>query len=241
MEKIFALIPARSGSKGVPNKNIRKLGGHSLIKWAINVCKKSALIDDIYFSSDSENYCKEAIRFGAKAPFLRPKEISGDSSSDYEMVNHALSWFEQNAELPRLIVHIRPTSPLRDPLVIDQAITTFLENPNRTALRSIHEMSESAYKSFEISQEDKLVSFFEKKNDLDSSNKPRQMFPKTYAANGYVDILSTDHIIKNKTIHGNNVLPFITSKLVEVDSEDDFSYLSYIIAENQNIIKKIFG
>ena len=240
LKKIVALIPARSGSKGVPDKNIRKLGGFTLIEWAIKACKKSLLIEDIYISTDSENYAKEAIRAGAKAPFLRPKNISDDFSKDYDMVIHALNWLKLNDEEPEIGVHIRPTSPLRDPIVIDEAIKCFLNKPKATSLRSVHEMSESAYKTFEISKKGNLMPLLSEQNNIDSSNNPRQMFPNTYIANGYVDILSSIYIRNFKSMHGDNVVPFLTAATTEVDEEDDFTYLNYLIDKNPNILKKVF-
>ena len=241
MINIFALIPARSGSKGVPDKNIRKLGGHSLIKWAIKACQESKFINDIYMTTDSENYAQEAVLYGAKAPFLRPKNISGDFSTDYEMVLHALDWFKINKQKePDIIVHIRPTTPLRDPSIIDQAIKIFLDQKGATSLRSVHIMSESAYKTFEISSNGNLIPIFSHRSDIDFQNNPRQMFPDTYAANGYVDIISCQHVKEFKSIHGNNVIPFLTERMVEVDCEDDFKYLNYLVKENPNLIKKVF-
>lgn len=240
MKKIYALIPARSGSKGVPHKNIRKLGGHSLIEWAIKSCKKSSLIDDIYISTDSLLYCEEAIKYGAKAPFLRPKEISNDLSTDYEMFIHALNWFNVHLEEPDLFIHIRPTTPLRDHKVIDKAITFFLKNPDSTSLRSVHEMSESAYKTFEISKQSKLVPIFGNRFEKDMVNQPRQSFPKTFVANGYVDIISPKLVRKYKSLHGKNILPFITPTTHEIDNEHDFNYLNFLIKQEPNIIKKVF-
>ena len=240
MKKIVALIPARSGSKGVPNKNIRFLGGHTLIEWAVKSCQKSFLIDDVYVSTDSEYYASEAIKYGAKAPFLRPKNISQDSSTDYEMVLHAIDWLRDHEEEPELIVHIRPTSPLRQSNVIEQAIKTFLGNSEATSLRSVHLMSESAYKTFEISNEGNLVQIFSKKNNIDLSNVPRQSFPDTFIANGYVDVLSTKFIRESESIHGNFVIPFQTDITPEIDNEDDFSFLNYLITENPNIINQLF-
>ena len=101
-------------------------------------------------STDSKEYAKYAIEAGAEVPFLRPKEISLDNSTDYEFIEHALDWLSKNDEMPDFIVHLRPTTPLRDPLIIDSAINTFRESQNRTSLRSVHEMSESSYKNFEI-------------------------------------------------------------------------------------------
>ena len=150
MSKVVALIPARSGSKGVINKNMREIHGKTLLQWSISACKKSKFIDKTIVSTDSVYYQNHAIKNGAAAPFLRPENISQDYSTDLEFILHALDWLQSNEELPKYIVHIRPTTPFRDPKLIDQAIEKFLNFQKATSLRSIHEMPESAYKTFEV-------------------------------------------------------------------------------------------
>ena len=147
---IIALIPARSGSKGVPNKNIKKIGGKSLLEWSINACKKSNLIDEIIISTDSIEYAEHAEKAGGKVPFIRPKDISLDTSTDYEFIKHALDWFKSNGDLPEFIAHVRPTSPFRDPNIMDEAIQSFKSRTKNTALRSLHPIPESASKTYEI-------------------------------------------------------------------------------------------
>ena len=230
MHKIIAIIPARSGSKGVPDKNIRNLGGFPLIQWSIEACKKSKMISRIIVSTDSSEYGKICQDLGADVPFLRPPEISKDSSTDLEFVNHALNWLEINDNQPDFLVHIRPTTPLRDPKVIDSAINQFISQPSYTALRSIHEMSETSYKNFEISKNGTLVTIFDHKSDLDQSNLGRQSFPKTFIPNGYVDVLRTSFISEKNLLHGNKVMPFITKEVCEIDSEEDFNFLKYQIS-----------
>ncbi len=241
MTKVAAIIPARSGSKGVPHKNIRKVKNHSLLDWSISACKKSNLIDDIYISTDSEEYQNIAISLGGEAPFLRPKEFSTDISTDYEMIKHFLDWMKSNKSIPDYLVHIRPTTPLRDPMIIDKAIKTFMEDENSTALRSVHQMSESAYKTFEISKNGNLKPVGSTGNQIDNSNKPRQLFPETYVANGYVDVLKTNFIIEFSNIHGDKVMPFLTENTVEIDCEQDFQYLNFLIEQNLNIMNKLFN
>ncbi|QWD28808.1 acylneuraminate cytidylyltransferase family protein [Polynucleobacter paneuropaeus] len=242
MNKVIALIPARAGSKGVPNKNIRNLGGYPLIAWSIMAAKKSKLIDRVIVSTDSQEYAKLAIKFGAEVPFLRPSEISGDRSTDYDCIAHALDWLGINGGEPQYIVHIRPTTPFRDPSYIDLAIETFQKSPiNVTALRSAHEMSESAYKTFEITTDGRFKRVGSEGTALDSANNARQQFPNTYQANGYVDILSTSFIRENDLIHGDWVLPFITPRVHEVDAEDDFFQLEYQLSHSPNIASQLFN
>lgn len=239
MSKVVAIIPARSGSKGVKDKNIKLLHGHSLLEWSIKAAKNSKLIDRVFVSTDSEEYAEIAIKYGAEAPFLRPKNISGDLSSDLDFIIHALDEFSKINILPEYIVHLRPTTPLRDPLKVDQAIELFQNNKIFTSLRSVHKMSESSYKTFEIVQGNltTLSGFSDPSID---TNAPRQIFPDTYQANGYVDVLSADFIQKNKLIHGPKILPYITEQALEVDTSEDFKLLEYHAKFSHEIIKKLF-
>lgn len=241
MAKVVALIPTRAGSKGVPNKNIRLLGGHSLLAWSITACLKSATIDRVIVSTDSAEYASLAIKLGAEAPFLRPVEISGDRSADYDFIVHAMDWLKAEKGEPEYLVHIRPTTPLRDPKMIDDAVAAFMAAPDATALRSVHEMSESAYKTFEIATGGQLKRLGAVNTELDSANNARQQFPSTYQANGYVDVLSTAFIRKAKLIHGDHVIPFITPAVVEVDTEDDFAHLEFQLTQMPRILQKLFN
>ena len=242
MSTIVALIPARSGSKGVPHKNIRELGGHPLIEWSIVACKKSHLVDRVIVSTDSKEYAELSISKGAEAPFLRPIEISSDKSTDYEFIEHALNWLAQNGGEPQYIVHIRPTTPIRNPILIDQAIKHFISSPIATAMRSVHLMAESAYKTFEIAPSSgQLRQVGSKSTALDVANNARQVFPQTYIANGYVDILSTKFIRENQMIHGDHVIPFITPVTHEVDSEEDFDFLEFQLSKYPQFLSQLFN
>jgi N-acylneuraminate cytidylyltransferase len=241
LPKILAIIPARSGSKGVPDKNIQPLGGFPLIQWSIEACKKSTMINQVIVSTDSLEYKSLCEGMGADVPFLRPAEISQDSSTDIEFVIHALDWLKDNNSEPDFIVHMRPTTPLRFPKIVDDAIQKFIDAPSFTALRSIHEMSESAYKNFEVSEDGSLVTAFSHKRDLDHSNLGRQLFPKTFVPNGYVDVLRASFIRDYNLLHGNRVMPYFTEPVSEIDSEADFDFLRYQIGVDSSIKEIIFN
>jgi N-acylneuraminate cytidylyltransferase len=102
-------------------------------------------------------------------------------------------------------------------------------------------MSESAYKSFEITPEGQLSRIGSGSTDLDAANQARQGFPKTYIANGYVDVLSTAFILSSQLIHGDYVLPFVTPVAHEVDTEEDFSYLAFQLSKYPEILSKLFS
>jgi CMP-N-acetylneuraminic acid synthetase len=227
MGNIISIIPARAGSKGIPSKNIRLLNGEPLIVYSIKASLNTELISRTIVSTDSEEIAEIAKKHGSEVPFLRPKAISGDKSTDYDFFLHTINWFEKNEDyIPEYFVHLRPTTPLRDPSVINRAIELFINNKSATSLRSVHEMSESAYKCFEV-EDNKLKMIVTGSFELDRANDPRQGFPTTFYANGYVDIIKSRFVIENKKIHGNCVLPFITDIVVEVDTLEDLIFLEY--------------
>lgn len=240
MRNIVALIPARSGSKGVPHKNVKKLGGHPLIEWSINACLKSELIDRVIVSTDSLEYAELAAKLGAEVPFLRPAEISGDRAIDYDFIVHALDWLKAEHGEPSYIVHIRPTTPLRDPRLLDEAIKAFIATPHATALRSVQEMPESAYKTFELAEGGQLKRLGSESTALDAANNARQQFPTTYEANGYVDVLSSAFVRKTGLIHGDHVMPFTTPRVTEVDTESDFTHLEFQLSQSPEIALNLF-
>ena len=211
-----------------------------MIEWSIAACLASKVIDRVVVSTDSKSYARMAEAMGAEVPFLRPEEISGDNSTDYQFIIHALDFFRRNSCEPEFIAHIRPTTPFRKPSVIDEALNIFAQNGQATSLRSVHQMSESAYKTFEINSKNFLKMVGCESTDLDISNQARQSFPKTYIANGYVDVLSSKYIRKNEKIHGNYVLPFVTEPVGEIDTDYDFQLLQHELDLNQHLGKRIF-
>jgi N-acylneuraminate cytidylyltransferase len=238
---ILGIIPARSGSKGLPDKNIKELAGKPLIAYSIMAAHKTKLIDRIIVSTDSEEYAFLAKEYKAEVPFLRPAELAGDSSTDYDFVKHLLDWLSENeGYAPEYIVHLRPTTPYRDPSILDSAIEKFMNNVEATSLRSAHEMPETAYKQFELEGK-YFKTICTGSLDLDDANNSRQSFPKTYSPNGYVDILRTSHILENHLLHGNRVMGYLTDYTTEVDTLDDFEFLEWQINKNYEIIKKLFG
>lgn len=241
MTLVIALIPARSGSKGVPDKNIKKLGGHTLIDWSVAVSLRCNLIDRTLISTDSHSYRDHALDCGAEAPFIRPAALAADHSTDLEFIVQALDWLAKNETEPDFVVHIRPTTPFRDPAIVDSAIRRFMGEQAATSLRSVHEMPESAYKTFEITQTGRLKRVGMDSTSLDDANNARQTFPTTYFANGYVDVLSVPFIRKANLLHGDNVCPFVTPAVTEVDLADDFERLEYELHKNASLEDKVFG
>ena len=240
--EVISIIPARSGSKGIPNKNLQEVGGRNLLSWSIEASLRTQNIGRTIVSTDSFEYSKLATELGAEVPFLRPAELALDSSPDIDFIKHAIFRLTEMNARPDLIVHLRPTTPFRDPQVIDRAIAEFINSSSRyTALRSVHEMSESAYKTLEIDSEGQLMSVFTNYCDIEQSNMARQSFPTTYSPNGYVDVIATNFVEKENKIHGSRVKAFVTPKVIEVDDASDLEYLNVSLGINQTPYQKVFG
>jgi len=236
MSGIAAVIPARAGSKGVPNKNIKLLAGNPLLAYSIAAARSTKSVDRVIVSTDSEYYADIARKYGAEVPFLRPSEISGDNNTDFEWIKHMLDWMRKEDEtLPNYLVHLRPTTPLRAPIYIEKAIQCLKKDKEATALRSVHEMSESAYKTVEVDQ-NYLKCICSGSFDLDAANMPRQTFPKTYITNGYVDIYRSFYILDNEKLLGDKVIPYITPCAFEIDTLEDFDYLEFLAEKTPELI-----
>jgi len=239
MSKIVALIPARSGSKGVPGKNIKPLAGFPLIAYSIKAALKSKLIDRVIVSTDSEEYANIAREYGAEVPFLRPSELSGDKAADTDFFKHAIDWFTENeGEVPEYFAHLRPTTPLREPNVIDAALKSFIGS-DFTALRSVHKMTESSYKSFEI-EDGKLKCLCGGNFDIESANLARQAYPSTYDANGYIDVVRSEMVIQKNLIHSDRVQAYVTDVSYEIDELSDIDFLEYLINKSPTLVKRLF-
>jgi CMP-N,N'-diacetyllegionaminic acid synthase len=238
---LIAIIPARSGSKGVPGKNINLLGGIPLFAFSILAAKMMENVERVIVSTDSQEYADIANSFGAETPFLRPTDISGDTATDYELFAHVIQWFKEYENYqPEYLLHLRPTTPLRNPDILDQAVDLFMSKKNEaSSLRSGHAASESPYKWF---LKDENNYFKGLRDDLtpEKVNLPRQSFPTVYVPDGYIDILKTSVIENEKTLHGNKMLVFESPHCVEVDTMDDFKYLEYQIENDGSPIVNYF-
>ena len=181
----IAIIPARSGSKGIPGKNIAPLLGHPLIAYSIAASLASHSISRTIVSTDSEEIAEIARRYGAEVPFLRPAEFSTDISTDRDFLLHSIAWLADHEKVqPDYIVHLRPTTPLREPEVIDKAVRLLYDHVSATSLRSAHVASKTPYKWFEMDSSGYFRGI--RPDDLrpEYYNLPRQSFPPVYDPKG---------------------------------------------------------
>ena len=234
--EVIAVIPARSGSKGVKDKNIIEINSVPLFALSI-AAAKSAGIKRVLVSTDSKDYAKLAIRYGAEVPFLRPVHLSDDTSTDYDFMHHALLWIKEHEKsVPEYWVHLRPTSPFRDPEVLIGAIK-ILATSNANSLRSAHKAPESPHKWF-LKDSNNLFIPFKTSLSAEELNSPRQQFDSVFIPNGYVDIVKYDNIVKNKDLFGKKILKFETDYTIEIDSLEELDFLNYHIEKKGNPVFK---
>ena len=221
--KVVALIGARSGSS-FKDKNIKNYNGKPLIIHSINQAEQSQIISDVYVSTDSKNYARIVDKYTDVKIIMRPIELSGDYSTDYEYFKHFL---DNIKEKPDLIVQLRPTYPNRDVKVIDNAINWFMKNSNNfDSCRSVIKLDKSAYKMYNINNINCLEPFKNVCINIDEPhNQARQLLPITYLHNGYIDIIKTSTILELKSISGKKILPFIMNENEDddIDSYDDWN------------------
>jgi len=231
---IYGIIPARGGSKGLPGKNIRLLGGYPLIAYSIVSSRLVKGISRTIVSTDSPEIVSIARKYGAEVPFLRPAELSGDRSPDIDWVLHVIDWLQQNEKkTPDYFVHLRPTTPLRNPVIIEQAIQAIRSCAEATSLRSGHPAAESPFKWFLRDGQGFFKGILpEYSNDF--INAPRQLFPTVYIPDGYADVLKPSFIMESRTLLGNKMLGFVSPVCTEVDTAEDFKFLEYEIKNNRN-------
>lgn len=237
---IIAIIPARSGSKSVVDKNIHLLGGHPLIAYSIIAAKLSNRIERVIVSTDSKEYAAIAQHYGAEVPFLRPGGISNDLSTDNDFFSHAIQWITENESLvPEYWVHLRPTTPLREPLIIDSAVDAFIKNPVATSLRSGHCSPESPLKWFTRNPQGYFQGLLS--DDESLLNSPKEAFDAVYIPNGYVDIISSSCFLATQQLHGDRIIGFETEYCVEVDSLQELEYLKYQVNNKECVLKKFLN
>lgn len=226
----IAIIPARSGSKSIKDKNLALLAGHPLIAFSIAAARMSRLTDRVIVSTDSQQYADLAIKYGAEVPFIRPAEISTDTSTDRDFMVHAMEWTKSHeGAVPEFWVHLRPTTPLRNPQHLDEAIQLLSKDAGATALRSAHKSPESPFKWFRKNTSGYFVALTTDDTALDRFNAPRQVFPDVFIPDGYVDIVRASFTMASNQMHGNRVLCYESPFCTEVDSAEELDRLTFEI------------
>ena len=228
---IVALIPARSGSKRVPDKNIRPLAGHPLIAYSIAAALQSGIFRAVVVSTDSNRYAEIARHYGAEVPFLRPAKIAGDTSPDIEWVQHTLAELRKKRENYDCFSILRPTSPFRLPETIRRAWDEFLSQDGVDSLRAVEKCQQHPGKMWVVRGKRMmpLLPMGPAAQPWHSSQYPT--LPEVYVQNASLEIARTRVVLDEKTIAGNVLMPFFTRDYegFDVNSEYDWQLAEYMV------------
>ena len=237
--EILAVIPARSGSKGLLDKNILLLKDHPLLSYSIVAATSADCVTRVICSTDSQKCAEIAINYGAEVPFLRPKQYAQDDSTDFDVFFHLLKQLQQNENYnPDIVIQLRPTSPLRYPRMIDEAIQVFNNSKNADSLRAISYPDHSPYKMWKIDKKNFMKPLLQIPNNPEPYNTNRQSLPEIYAQTGSIDVIRRTTITKKMSMTGTNILPFFIANkyFVDIDNQIGFS-LCEILLNDLNCVK----
>lgn len=221
----LAIIPARSGSKELKDKNIKLLNGKPLLAYTIEAAKQSNIYSHILVSTDSENYGKIAIQYGAEVPFYRSKENALDTASSWDVVKETLRKYKDMGIEFDTFTLLQPTSPLRNFEDIQNAYQLFIEK-NATAVVSVCEMEHSPLWSNTLPENNLLLDFL--KND---TNTQRQKLKTFYRINGAIYMADVKEFLKDTNLYRDNCYAYKMpiERSIDIDTELDFKIAEIII------------
>ncbi len=225
----IAIITARSGSKGLRNKNIRLLSGFPLMYYSIDAASKANLFDEIMVSTDSNEYAQIAQEYGANVPFLRSEKNSGDGAGSWDVVKEVLCKYKSMGLEYDTVCLLQPTSPLRTSEDICDAYRLYREK-NGDSVTSVCEMEHSPLWSMTLEDDLSLNEFRE-----NSDSVPRQKLPKYYRLNGAIFIRQISYENDDVYIKNDNEFAYIMEKKhsVDIDTIDDFRYAEFLMANEK--------
>lgn len=219
---ILGVITARGGSKGIPGKNIKILGGKPLIVWTIDAAKKSKLIIHLIVSTDDKKIAEVAKKYGANVPFIRPAELAQDNTPHLPVMRHAIKFMEDKLGIIfDYAVILQPTSPFRTPEDIDKTLQKLIETGADSAV-SLVEFEKSAHpmKAKKLEGDRVLAYCMEEPEGI-----RRQDIPIAYKRSGDVYAMRRDLIMKNNRLYGDYVVGYIVPKERAVDLDEPFDWI----------------
>lgn len=235
---ILAIIPARGGSKGIPNKNIKLISGNPLISYSIKAAFKSRFINKIVVSTDDFRIARVSKDYNAEV-IIRPKEFAGDISPIIDAVIHVLNCLEAKGYFADLVVLLQPTSPLRNQEDIDKSIELFIKNKEtHDSLVSICEYEHSPYWGLKIED-----GYLKPQFGADYFKIRRQDLSKLYMPNGSIFIIPKEGLLNFKSFYGKKILPFIMARerSIDIDTIIDFKLAELLINELNDDINTEIG
>lgn len=217
-EQILALIPARGGSKGVPRKNVREIGGKPLVAWTVEAARRSGSELRIVLSTDDDEIAAVGRSCGAEVPFLRPAELSADGSTSESVVFHALEWLDRNQGYrPGSILLLQPTSPFRTSTDIDSAIR-LLREPGTEAVVSVKAADRPLQWLRKIDPAGMIAPASEA-----AAISRRQEAEPLYELNGAIYLISTETFLRDRTFYPERTRAYVmpAERSLDIDSELD--------------------
>lgn len=232
---VVAIIPARGGSKGLPGKNIRLLGGHPLIAYSVASCLAANTIDRVIVSTDNQEIADVACAYGAEAPFLRPAELSTDPAPDLPLFTHALEWLQQHEDYePSIVVQVRPTTPFRPQGLLDQAVQLLQSDAMADSVRAVARPNQNPYKMWTCDDESYLSPLLPSEH-AEPYNMPRQLLPQAVWQTGHVDVIRRETILDKESMTGDRIKSVLVDSafVVDIDRLDDLQYAEYMLQNNK--------
>lgn len=231
MKSVLFVIAARGGSKGVPRKNIKKIGELPLIAYKINAAKKVGMDKRIIVSTDDDEIAEVALSYGAEVPFIRPQELSTDTASSVDVVEHALKWvLENDDKVYDYVCLLEPSSPFATSNDLEKALELIISRDADTLL-GMKEVEVSSKYIHQLDSNGGLSKFFDVIQNMKSVRRQDQ--EKEYTMNGCMYIAKIDYFLKNKSFHSEKSLPYIMppEKSIEIDSMSDYMYACFLVKE----------
>lgn len=227
--KNIAIIPARCGSKGLKNKNIRALCGKPLMAYSIEAARKSDCFDEVMVSTDSEQYAETARTYGAEVPFLRCAATAGDTASSWDTVEEVLQGYERLGRKFDTFCLLQPTSPLRTLDDIKAAYELYYAE-NAAAVVSLCELEHPLSWCGLLGENSSLDGFIRREQ-----GEQRQAQKKHYRLNGAIYIVSIPEFRKDPFLYRENAYAYIMPKdrSVDIDNEFDFQFAEFLIGQQQ--------
>lgn len=216
--KNIAIVTARSGSKGLKDKNIKKLNGKPLMAYSIEAAKLSGCFDCIHVSTDSEEYARIAKEYGAEVPFLREEELASDSADCWDAVRDVLCKYEKMGQKFDRVMLLQPTSPLRTARDIQNAFS-LIEEKEAEAVIGVCEMEHTPLWSNTLPEDGNMKAFQSLEYEL-----PRQQLPTYYRINGAIYLVNVEFLMKHGNLYDKDSYAYImpNERSVDVDTMIDF-------------------
>ncbi len=219
-KRILAIIPARSGSKGLKDKNIKELDGKPLLAYSIEVALKSNIIDEVFVSTDSEIYAEIARKNGASVPFLRPKEISDDKSQAYDYITHTIQIYKEELKLDfDYFIVLQPTSPIREVKHIIEVAKLLIDH-EKDSVVSVCEADHIPQLYNHLPQNLSMYKFY----IGEDKSFNRQDFGKYYRLNGSIYGMKVKAFFKYKSYYIKNSSSYIMDKIFSIDIDDEIDF-----------------